>query len=384
MGNEVSMKFLQKRTVAIAVMALAMIGAVVIGQARKPIDDGVEPHTAVLGSYTYVHDDAGVLTEQTMDYIVGMNESLFAQTGAQIMVQTVDSTGKLSIEEYAIELGNRYQVGDKNRDNGLVLVLALDNISSGGLVGDYWVEPGDGLYDYVYDLDDLCRAHMEWDFAAGDYDAGVLKTFDAFIEWFEDHYRVDVQYNYIPVMKENFSAGNYYTHTLGHVESTAGEIITGLIVLMLVLLLIWVIVDAIRWSSYRARYMRPGMGVPTVTYRPIFWGRPRRRIVVNPRPPISFGGPGPGPRGGSFGSGSNRRPPSSGGSFGGSNRTGGRSSFGGGGSFGGRSSSTRSGGRSSFGGGGSFGGRSSVGRSGGRSSFGGGRSFGGRSGGRGR
>lgn len=368
------MKFLKKRAVAITVMVLAMITAVVIGQAGKPVDDGKEPHTAILGSYTYVRDDAGVLKEQTIEYIVGMNESLFAQTGAQIMVQTVKSTGKQSIEEYAIELGNLYQIGDENRDNGLVLVLALDNISSGGLKGDYWVEPGDGIYDYVNQLDELCRAYLEWDFAAGDYDAGVRKTFDAFIEWFEKHYRVDVRYNYIPVVRENFSAGNYYTHTLGHVESTAGEILANLIVLMFVLLMIWVIVDAIRWNSYRARYMRPGMGIPTVTYRPIFWGRPRRRIVVHHRPPRGFGGPGP-----RHYSGPSHRPPSGG--FGGGGRTGGRNSFGGGGSFGGHSSVGRSGGRSSFGGGGSFGGHSSVGRSGGRSSFGGGGSFGGRSGG---
>ena len=36
-------------------MVLAIIGAVIIGQARKP-DTSVEPSTTIVGSYTYVYD----------------------------------------------------------------------------------------------------------------------------------------------------------------------------------------------------------------------------------------------------------------------------------------------------------------------------------------
>ena len=278
------------------------------------------------------------------------------------MVQIVDSTGGVDIEEYAINLGNQYQVGDADLNNGLILVLALKNISSGGLVGDYWVEPGDGIYGYVDELDNMCRAYMEEDFATGHYDAGVRKTFDAYIDWYEDRYGVTVKENYIPASRNNFSTGNgYYTQTEGHVEATSGDLIVGLFFLMIVLLIIWIVVDSIRWNRYRTRYLQPGMGRPTVTYYPVFWGRPRRRVVVPPRPRTP---PRP-PQGGGFGGG---------GSFGGSApRSGGRSSFGGG-SFGGSSTRRSSGGRSSFGG--------SSRSSGGRSSFGGGGSFGGSRGGR--
>lgn len=357
------MKFLQKRAVAVVVMVLAILCAVVIGQVKRP-DESQTPSTSIVGSYTYVYDYSGVMSDKTMAYIDAMNASLFAQTGGQILVQIVDSTGGVDIERYAIDLGNKYQVGDANRDNGLILVLALKNLASNGLVGDYWVEPGDGIYSHVDILDNMCRIYLEEDFAAGRYDAGVRKTFDAYIDWYEDRYDVTVKENYIPAVRDNFSAGNdYYTRTEGYVEETAGDLLWKLILLMLVLLVIWVIVDSIRWNRYRNRYLRPGMGRPTVTYYPVFWGRPRRRVVVPPRPRT--------PPPGSFG--------------GGAPRSGGRSSFGGGGSFGGSSSTRRSsGGRSSFGGssfgGSSFGGSSRSG--GGRSSFGGGGSFGGSRGGR--
>ena len=354
------MKFLQKRTVAVAVMVLAILCAVVIGQVKKP-DDTQKPSTSIVGSYTYVYDYSDVLTEKTMKHIDAMNASLFAQTGGQIMVQVVDSTGSVDIEQYAIDLGNKYQVGDADRDNGLILVLALKNISSGGLVGDYWVEPGNGIYGYVDELDNMCRVYLEEDFAAGKYDAGVLKTFDAYIGWYEARYGVTVKENYIPAVRDNFSTGNgYYTQTEGHVEATAGSLIGKLILLMVVLLIIWIIVDSIRWNRYRSRYLKPGMGRPTTTYYPVFWGRPRRRVVVPPRPRTP------------------PRPPQSGSGYSGSNRSSGRSSFGGGGSFGSSSARRSSGGRSSFGGS-SFGGSS---RSSGRSSFGGGGSFGGSRGGR--
>ena len=360
------MKFFQKRSVAVVTMVLAIVVAVVIGQVRKP-DTSIPPHTSVIGSYTYVRDYSGVMQKDTIEYINAMNTSLFAQTGGQILVQVVDSTEGVDMERYAINLGNQYQVGDAERDNGLILLLALENISYGGLVGDYWAEPGDGIYAYVDELDDLCRRYLEDDFAAGNYDAGVRKTFNAFVDWYEDHYGVSVRENYIPAVRESFSAGDgYYSKTTGYVEIPAGELVEGLFLLIFVLLIIWVVLDAIRWSRYRARYMRPGMGRPTVTYYPVFWGRPRRRIVVHHRPgppPRHFGAPPP-PRG--FGA-----PPP---------RSGGRPNFGGGGSFGG-GMGRPTGGRNSFGGGGSFGSHSSR-SSGGRSSFGGGGSFGGSGGGR--
>ncbi|EJW96386.1 secreted protein containing DUF477, partial [gut metagenome] len=183
------MKALNKRPVAVVIMVLSVAAGILIGQAKKP-DDTLKPSTSVVGTYTYVYDEAGVLTNKTMEHIDGMNASLFAQTGAQIMVKTVDTTGGSSAVDYAYELGNRYGVGSAERDNGLVLVLALDDYSASGMPGDYGIALGDGLRRYKNSLHSILYANLEEDFAAGDYDAGVRKTVDAYLDWLGDHYHV--------------------------------------------------------------------------------------------------------------------------------------------------------------------------------------------------
>lgn len=353
------MKALKKRSVAAVVMVLAIVAGIFIGQARKP-KGGAEPSTSVVGSYTYVYDDAGVLTDKTMAYIDGMNASLFAQTGAQIMVKTVDTTGGPSALDYAYDLGERYGVGSVERDNGLVLVLALEDYSENGLLGDYGVAVGDGLLRHQDALHSILYANLEDDFAAGKYDAGVKRTVQAYMDWFADFYHVTIRENEIPPVRETFSTGSgYYTTSAGYFGPSTVMIVTKLVELVVIALVIWMMLDGFRWRSYRRRYLMPGMGVPTRRYYPVFWGRHYGR----PRPPRpTRRPPTSGSRGGSsFG----------GGSFGGSSfGGGGRGSFGGGGSF--TRSSSRGGGRSSFGGGGSFSrGRSSGGSRGG--SRGGGR-----------
>lgn len=361
------MKIFQKRPVAAIIMALAIAAGVFLGQARKP-DDTSAPSTAIVGSYTYVYDSAHVLTDKTMAHIDAVNASLFAQTGAQIMVVTVDTTGGTDIIDYAAGLGNEYGVGSAERNNGVVVVLALDDIAQNGLKGDYGAAYGDGLYDYGDELNSILYDYMEDDFAAGDYDGGVEKTFDAYISWMADFYDVTIRENYIPVVRETYTTSSgYQTQTTGYMAPTTGMLVRNLVMLLVVLFILWVILDAMRYRRYRRRYMMPGMGIPTRRYYPVFWGRPRRhRPPPPPRPPRPprGGGPGASPPPPPWG-GSSRppQPPRSGGSFGsGSSRPSGgsRGSFGGGGSFGRSSGGSRGG----FGGGGSFG-RSSGGSRGG-------------------
>ena len=345
------MKLFEKRSVAAIVMVLAIVAGILLGQAGKPEDVG-PLSTTVVGSYTYVYDHAGVLTDDTMEYIDAMNESLFAQTGAQIMIVAQDTTGGTDIVDYAIGLGNQYGVGSAERNNGLVIVLALEDYTPSGLKGDYGVACGDGLYSYGDELTNLLYYYMEDDFAAGDYDAGVKRTFDAYIDWFEDFYGVTVRENYVPGVGESYtsSSGAYYTQTEGTVEADAGTVMICIILVLIFLLIIWVISDGVRYTRYRRRYMRPGMGIPTRRYYPIFWGRPRR-----PRRPT------PPPRPGKRPPNNNRRPPNGGGFGGGGSFGGNRGGFSGGSRGGSRGSSgsfggSRGGSRGSFGGGGSFGG----------------------------
>lgn len=372
------MKFLQKRPVAAVVMVLAIVAGILIGQARRP-DETAQASTSVTGSYQYVMDSQGVISQDTMAYIDAMNASLFAQTGAQIAVEVVDTTGTESIADYTAREFDRLGVGSAERNNGVLLVLALENMYNGAPVGDYYMGWGSGWSSSEQQaLQSILWSYMEQDFAAGDYDAAVRTTFDALIDYMAEGYGVTVKENYIPAVPESYHAvsGGYESVSTGYFAPTLGTLVLDLVMLVAVLFVVWIILDGVRYSRYRRRYLQPGMGRPTVLYYPIFWGRPRRYRAPRPprpprRPPPRGPRPPQGPAG--FGGGGFFGGGFGGGSFGGSA---GRGGFGGG-SFGGGA------GRGGFGGGsfrggagrGGFGG-GSFGGGAGRGGFGGG-SFGG-------
>ena len=331
------MKFLQKRAVAAMVMVLAIAAGVFIGQAKRP-DETVQASTSVTGSYQYVMDSQGVISQDTMAYIDAMNASLFAQTGAQIAVEVVDTTGEESIGDFTAREFDRLGVGSAERNNGVLLVLALKNLYNGAPVGDYYMGWGSGWSSSEQQtLQSILWTYMEKDFAAGDYDAAVRTTFDALIDYMAEGYGVTVKENYIPAVPESYHAvaGGYESVSTGYFAPAFGVLVSDLVMLVIVLLVVWIILDGVRYSRYRHRYLRPGMGRPTVLYYPIFWGRPRRyRPPRPPRPPRR-----PPPRG--------PRPPHNSGGFGGGGSFGGGAGRGGfgGGSFGGGA------GRGGFGGG---------------------------------
>ena len=156
------MKLFQKRPVAIAVMVLAIIASVSLGNARRP-DGADEASTTIVGSYRYVMDSEGVISDKTMAYIDSMNMSLFAQTGAQIAVIVVDTTGSTEIGDYTQQEFEHLGVGAKETNNGVLLVLALENLYEGEPGGDYYVTWGSGFrsreQDSLYSIE-IGRAHV--------------------------------------------------------------------------------------------------------------------------------------------------------------------------------------------------------------------------------
>ena len=352
------MKFFQKRSGALLVLVLAVIVGIGIGQLKKPYVPDIDPD-GIPTEFSYVYDYADILSADTENYITKMNNGLFSLTGGQIAVVTISEFNGDSLFDYAMTLGNELGVGDSGRDNGIVLLLDTEN-GNDDISGAVAVQ-GDGIYNVLSDneITQILITYLRDPFYAHNYDRGVIDTFDAFLHWYEHYYNVNIlpqdEINYQPV----------------EAPVNIAVLVIAVIFLIIILFLIWWILVYIRYSSYRRRYWRPGMGVPPVVYRPIFWGR---HMGYRPPPSPPPGGPRPpnnnwnnNSRGGGFG-GSSKGSGFGGGSFTGSSR---------GGGFGGNSRSSSSSRGSGFGGG-SFGGSSSRGGGfGGSSSRGGG--FGGSS-----
>ncbi|MBQ5652923.1 MAG: TPM domain-containing protein, partial [Peptococcaceae bacterium] len=72
----------------------------------------------------YVGDYANVLSEETERYIIEQNQALAGATGAQIVIVTVDFLDGMDIEDYAYTIFNDWGIGDAEKNNGLLLLLA--------------------------------------------------------------------------------------------------------------------------------------------------------------------------------------------------------------------------------------------------------------------
>ncbi len=135
----------------------------------------------------YIYDETGTVSEQTKENIISRASELYDKTGAQIVVAVVGTTGDADIADYACDLFNAWEIGDKDKENGLLLLISKDE-------DDYWAVQGRGIEDILTsgELKLMLDAYLEPDFARGDIDSGVRRFFDSAVRFFESAYSVSV------------------------------------------------------------------------------------------------------------------------------------------------------------------------------------------------
>ena len=298
----------------------------------------------------YYLDEANVLSEETKGIIFFSNQLLEKECGAQIVVVTVDTTRPSSIADFSNELFNIWQIGDKKKNNGFLMVMAIGD-------DDYYSLCGADLQPKFTSsaLKDFFDQYLEVYFAAKDYDTGARVFYEAVFDRIADTYDAHVTVNDGVEAYEAWKAkanpeplsargggGSFggYDSREGYDDDRPDSFNIVLAALVLILLVVFV----------RMLFRRPRVGgVYTAAPRSVFFfgGSPWRRMPPRGPGPGMRPGPGPGPGGFRTGpSGPTSRP--SGRSFGGGSLFGSGRSSGGGSIFG---SGRSSGGRSSFGGG---------------------------------
>jgi len=88
-----------------------------------------------------VVDSAGVVDDAVETSLNATLESFRANVGPQIAVLVINSTGNKSLEDYSIDIAREWGIGDKQRDDGVLLLIAIDDrvlrIETGsGIEGD--------------------------------------------------------------------------------------------------------------------------------------------------------------------------------------------------------------------------------------------------------
>ena len=293
-----------------------------------------------LPSNECVVDDANVLSSSTTDTITELNAELQSScSGATIGVLTVEYTGNLSTEDYALQAFNTWGIGSSSENNGVLILLVMESPEYED--GDYYLTYGDGFRNTTLDKQASAIAQtMEDDFASQDYDGAVTTCAQNVAQTIADIYGVTLSGSTGYNGNDSYN-DSYYNEP----DNDGGSVLTDIVALIISVVLIIIIISALAYT-----FSGP-LGW-------LFWcfggrrgPRPPRR-PRGPRGPHDPPPPGGGYYGGGFGGGPRgprpprndpprRNPPRGGGGFGGGSFGGG--SFGGGGGFHG-------------GGGGSFGG----------------------------
>lgn len=74
---------------------------------------------------SWVADNAGVVDAATEKRINDLLTPLYNKTGAQIAVATIKSLDGMAVEDFAIDLARHWKVGEKGKDNGVLLLVAV-------------------------------------------------------------------------------------------------------------------------------------------------------------------------------------------------------------------------------------------------------------------
>lgn len=210
----------------------------------------------------YVYDGANVLSSSTESYIERTGSALAEACGAEVVVATVDFTDGEDIADYAYDLFNKWGIGDKKANNGLLILLSIG-------AEDYYAEPGVGLTDVFTGgvLDAMLYDYLEDDFAAKEYDSGVKKVYARAVEILEDHYNVsystgttnnanaNTNYNYA---NNNTSGG--FLSGVQNVFSQARRVAVTRIIRFVFIVLFVILIIALSVLRPRRRYYRRGWG----------------------------------------------------------------------------------------------------------------------------
>lgn len=135
----------------------------------------------------YVADYANLLDSDVKNYIITTNKSLCSQTGAQVVVVTVDNLEGENIEEYATALFRKFGIGDKTKNNGVLILLALQERKCR-------IEVGYGLEGKLTDgkTGRIQDNYMIPYFKNNDWNNGIKNGFSAIMQEIENEYGITV------------------------------------------------------------------------------------------------------------------------------------------------------------------------------------------------
>ena len=186
---------------------------------------------------TFLNDYTNTLTEEWKTKTLQLIESVEKETTCEIAVAVIDRLNSISIEEYAVGLFNKWGVGKKDKDNGVLLLVAMDD-------HELKIEVGYGLEGVITDLEagEIIDNVIVPRFKENDYDSGI---YNGVVEIANKIYQ------------EQGKAAVTYADTVKSIPKKAfTDTIAFPILIVFITLLPWFIIGGIFGVSFLTHYIR--------------------------------------------------------------------------------------------------------------------------------
>lgn len=140
--------------------------------------------------YRLVNDFSGIFSEPQRDALEQKLRAYNDSTSTQIYVVTLNDLKGYPASDYAIRLGEKWSIGQKDKDNGAVILIKP---KQGNKRGDAFISVGYGLEARLNDayIGRIVRKKMIPYFRENDYFGGVNAAVDTMIKRLSGEYNAD-------------------------------------------------------------------------------------------------------------------------------------------------------------------------------------------------
>jgi uncharacterized protein len=144
----------------------------------------------------YVNDYVGIINSQDKAYLENLLANIQRKTTAEIAVVTIQTIQPYDIELYAVKLFEKWGIGKKGKDNGILLLIAFKDRK-------LRIEVGYGLEGALPDA--ICKQIITNSiipyFKKGNYSKGIVSGVNQIVKYVSQEYGINVNdiKNYKPV-----------------------------------------------------------------------------------------------------------------------------------------------------------------------------------------
>ena len=140
-------------------------------------------------NYKYINDYANVISDDAKNKIVQVGNELYKKTGAEVVAVVMEKTGDETIEDYSTGLFRKWGIGQKDKNNGVLILLAFKNSN---YQRKSRIEVGYGLEGALTDAGtgSIQDEYMIPYYKNSDYSTGILNGYMAVCKTVAKEYNV--------------------------------------------------------------------------------------------------------------------------------------------------------------------------------------------------